>query len=284
MEMSLNQHAVLADTATTATKLAIARTIAGSSFDGTANINIDYFALNNKPIILQPTTTNLQLTSGYTFAVPGNTSIGTTAIATNVLQVGAGGRLRISNGATDYTLLGTIDTDGSTNTSIVISGNTRSANAGNIQYLATASSGSHIFYTSPTTTTRMTISSTGVNVNNDLGVSGNVGIGTTPSATYKVNVNGSLNATSVLVNGSAITGSKWTTGTPSTTINYGLGNVGIGNTTPLGLLHLGDASKANNDGHIIFAKCTTVGSTRICRVGYNNNFSLLLAILAVVMY
>jgi hypothetical protein len=54
------------------------------------------------------------------------------------------------------------------------------------------------------------------------------------------------------------------------------GNVGIGNTTPLGLLHLGDASKANNDGHIILAKCTTVGSTRICKIGYNNSFEFVI--------
>jgi hypothetical protein len=39
----------------------------------------------------------------------------------------------------------------------------------------------------------MTISSAGVNVNNDLGVSGNVGIGTAPSATYKLNVAGDVN-------------------------------------------------------------------------------------------
>jgi hypothetical protein len=232
-------NAVLADTASVATKLATARTIAGTSFDGSANINIDYFALNNKPIILQPTTTNLQLTSGYTFAFPSYVSIGTTAIATNVLQVGAGGRLRISNGTTDYTLLGTIDTDGATNTSIVISGTTRSTNAGNIQYLATASSGSHIFYTSPTTTTRMTISSSGVNVNNDLGVSGKIGVGTAPHATYKVDVNGTLNATSVLVGGSAITGSKWTTATDTTRIFYNSGNVGIGTTNPGNILQVG---------------------------------------------
>ncbi len=144
--------------------------------------------------------------------------------------MGAGGRLRISNGTTDYTLLGTIDTDGSTNTSIVISGNTRSANAGNIQYLATATSGSHIFYTSPTTTTRMTISNAGVNINNDLGVTGNVGIGVAP-ATYKLNVAGDVNCTGAFrVNNIAIANS-WSAGTPTTNIYYNLGNVGIGATT-----------------------------------------------------
>ncbi len=91
----------------------------------------------------------------------------------------------------------------------------------------------------------MTINSAGVNINNDLGVTGNVGIGTAPSATYKVNVNGTQNATNVLINGSAISGSRWSVGTPSTVICYNSGNVGIGNTTPLGTLHLGDASKAN---------------------------------------
>jgi hypothetical protein len=192
---------------------------------------LDYFTLNNRPIILQPSTTNLQLVSGYTLSVPSNLAVGTTAIATNILQVGAGGRLRISNGTTDYTLLGTLDTDGATNTSIVISGTTRSTNAGNIQYLATASGGSHIFYTTGTST-RMTISSSGVNVNNDLGVSGNVGIGVAPSATYKVNVSGSLNATSLLVNNSPVSGSKWTTATDTTRIYYNAGNVGIGTINP----------------------------------------------------
>ena len=194
-------------------------------------IVIDYFSLNNKPIILQPTTTNLQVSSGYSLSVPGNMAVGTTAIATNVLQVGAGGRLRISNGATDYTLLGTIDADGATNTSIVISGNTRSTNAGNIQYLATASGGSHIFYTA-STTTRMTISSSGVNINDNLGVSGRVGIATAPHATYKLDVNGTINTTNLLVNGNPVSGSKWTTATDTTRIYYNAGNVGIGTTNP----------------------------------------------------
>jgi hypothetical protein len=38
----------------------------------------------------------------------------------------------------------------------------------------------------------MTINSTGVNINNDLGVTGNVGIGVAP-ATYKLNVAGDVN-------------------------------------------------------------------------------------------
>jgi hypothetical protein len=53
-----------------------------------------------------------------------NVGIGT-SWSNNILQVGNAGRLRISNGTTDYSLLGTIDNDGSTNTRIVISGNTR---------------------------------------------------------------------------------------------------------------------------------------------------------------
>ncbi len=40
-----------------------------------------------------------------------------------------------------------------------------------------------------------------------------------------------MNATSVLVGGVAISGSKWTTGTPSTDIYYTTGNVGIGTAT-----------------------------------------------------
>jgi hypothetical protein len=203
--------------------------------------------------------------------------------------------LRISNGTTDYSLIGTIDTDGATNTSILISGTTRTGNAGNIQYFATTSGGNHIFYVAATT--RMTISSAGVNIPDNLGITGrvgigtaphatyaldingtsrivgNTGIGTTPHATYKLDVLGDINVSGAFrINNNALV-TNWLANTvDATKIYYNGGNVGIGNTNPLGTLHLGDASQANNDGRIIFAKCTTVGSTRICRVGYNDSF------------
>jgi hypothetical protein len=71
--------------------------------------------------------------------------------ATNILQNGKAGRLllRIGNGSTDYTLIGTLDTDNNTtNTNIFLNGNTcNTAGApGYIQYWATASGG-HVFYT-----------------------------------------------------------------------------------------------------------------------------------------
>ena len=86
--------------------------------------------------------------------------------------------MRISNGITDFTRNGTNDTDGTTNTRILLSGNTRAIEPGCIEYIAT-STGSHIFY-SGGNTERMRI-----------GSNGNVSIGTTDIATFKLRVEGS---------------------------------------------------------------------------------------------
>lgn len=78
----------------------------------------------------------------------------------NIFQVGNGGRLRISNGTTDYTLIGSKETDDSNNTRIVIWGyQNGTANIGSLEYVATAS-GTHKFYTGGTAE-RIRISSAG---------------------------------------------------------------------------------------------------------------------------
>ena len=68
--------AVLADAAT---KLATSRNIAGVLFDGTVDIAVDYFSLNNKPITIIPTTTNLLVSSSYDLLVPNKLGVGTSS-------------------------------------------------------------------------------------------------------------------------------------------------------------------------------------------------------------
>jgi hypothetical protein len=77
--------------------------------------------------------------------IDSNVGIGTTT-PNNILQVGGAGRLRISNGTSDYTIIGTKDTDdNATNTKIFLNGNTFTGanNAGSIQYFATTATGAH---------------------------------------------------------------------------------------------------------------------------------------------
>jgi hypothetical protein len=76
------------------------------------------------------------------------------------------------------------------------------------------------------------IDTTAITIRNN----GNVGIGTTDTSTFKLNVGGTLNTTGLFINGSVFTGSKWTSS--STNIYYNGGNVGIGTTSPLSLLEL----------------------------------------------
>ena len=100
----------------------------------------------------------------------------------NILQVGNGGRLRIANNNTDYSLIGTADTIGTNSTCIVLSGINRTGAIGNIEYVA-RSTGNHAFFTgSETSIERMRIAS-----------NGNVGIGSVDTATDRLNVAGNIN-------------------------------------------------------------------------------------------
>jgi hypothetical protein len=56
----------------------------------------------------------------------------------------------------------------------------------------------------------------------------------------------------------------------------GAGNVGIGNTAPIGPLCIGNSAIANNDGFLVLEKCTTVGTTRQFRLGINSAFDFVI--------
>ena len=131
--------AVLADTATI---LATSRNTSGVEFNGSADIAIDYFALNNKPITLLPSTTNLQVGTGN------NLIVGSVASGT-IERLSVGGNIRATGNIT-------VDTN---------------------------------------------LTATGTST-----LTGRVGIGKAPHATYACDVNGTLNATSVLVNGFPVGG------------------------------------------------------------------------------
>jgi hypothetical protein len=209
----------------------------------------------------------------------GYLGIGTSS-PTQILQVGNGGRLRIANSASDYSVIGTVDTDGATNARIVISGRDRGGadTNGNIEYVATGTNGKHIFYTTDSTTSRMTILA-----------SGNVGIGTSsPSGPLHIvksmnyttpsNDNGHItiisNTTSRLNIGVLNSGDGWLqTVDPGNVymnliLNSNGGNVGIGTTVPIqklevaGAIRISTAPSISYDGDasIIFNQAT-VGPT-----------------------
>jgi hypothetical protein len=64
---------------------------------------------------------------------------------------------------------------------------------------------------------------------------GNVGIGVA-SPTTKLDVNGTVNATALTVNGTAVTSSQWSTS--GSTVNYSTGNVGVNTSSPSAKLHV----------------------------------------------
>ena len=148
----------------------------GGSLLGCSSINEQYSlsALQGDTVLRSKTGNKLILQAGSdysSFTIFSNNNIGIGSgitNANNILQVGQGGRLRIANNVDDYTIIGTRDIDNnSLNTKILLNGNTATGagTPGSIQYFATGTGNSHIFYGG--ITERMRIRS-----------DGNVGIGT----------------------------------------------------------------------------------------------------------
>jgi len=103
------------------------------------SIKLGFFGGNN--IILTINNTYAEFSQP---ALATKVGIGTASIPTNILQVGDGARLRISNDSTDYSLIGTKNVDDTNNTRIVISGYQRAGFSGRIEHYAT-SGGGHLF-------------------------------------------------------------------------------------------------------------------------------------------
>jgi len=239
--------------------------IAGTAFGGNYQNNLFFESTNNGIVFNTGGRTSASIPSLF-ISSTGNVGINTSN-ATQLLQIGNAGALRIANDTTDYTLLGTLDTDGTTNTRIVVSGNTRSGYAGNIELYAT--SGNLIFYTNNAEIARFS------NV-------GSLGIGTN-SPTSLLHLHKSTTATDIKIqltdgttgvasaNGCAIikTGAtedmwvqnyqnanlqfttagsniiSYTLGTERTRLDY-RGYLGIGTNAPAQRLHVNGVIKASD--------------------------------------
>ena len=193
-------------------------------------------------------------------AIGGSVGIGTTN-PLQILQVGDGARLRISNGASDYTLIGTKDVDDANNTRIVISGNTRaSPYNGNIEYIST--SGAHAFYTSAANE-RMRI------LNN-----GNIGIGTN-NARCKLEIKGAVginNGNSYPTANNYMQAGSLTIG--DMTLNYGGGSDWSANTAGLMLECLDKTEIAVHDaGNKVQSLMFFEGGAGVNRITIGRNFS-----------
>jgi hypothetical protein len=138
---------------------------------------------NNLVVMSSSTTGNV-----HNLVIKNNGSVGIgTTNPNNILQVGDGGRLRISNGSTDSSSIGTRNNDNFENTRIYLFGNQHATNAGIIEYIST-STGVHKFITE------------GINEKMRINTNGNVGIGIT-NAYSLLHIKGTNPALTIMAQG-----------------------------------------------------------------------------------
>jgi len=149
-------------------------------------------------------------------------------------------------------------------------------------------------------TSNITFGNTGTNANfifkNDsnellrIGNAGNIGIGTNISLPYKLNINGSINASSIFKNGNElnniyllISSNYWlkTNNNIYTDPASNINNIGIGTNIPYGNIHIYGSTANNlsytNDGTIIITKFNNAipANSRTIKLGYiNDNFTI----------
>jgi hypothetical protein len=109
-------------------------------------------------------------------AANGNIGIGNYSPVNNILQIGDGARLRISNGSSDYTLIGTKEGNDDNNPRIVIFGSASSGNEGRLYYISSTANGQHKFFVNGLTTEALQINTTAAIFNNNI-VVGNINTG-----------------------------------------------------------------------------------------------------------
>ena len=112
-----------------------------------------------------------------------------------------------------------------------------------------------------------------------------VGIATTsPNSFYKLDINGNLNATLIHKNNIElddiylrITNNYWLSNNNKIYVDLdsNISNVGIGNSNPLGTIHLGSTS-TNSDGTIVISKYDASSTVRNFKFGYDDNFNFIM--------